>query len=120
MMRLGLICGNNKLLLLRVQVTMNYAKGVKPTNKTATPAFRNILLEDVRCDRGGNSYLIDGLAEMPIQNLTLKNVTMSSSGVGKQAGCDYADCHCDALTQPCPSCCKRHTTADDSTRLSWH
>eukprot|EP01048_Picozoa_sp_COSAG05_P016484 COSAG05_NODE_2127_length_3517_cov_17.700995_2_plen_60_part_00 len=55
---------------------MNYAKGLKPTNKTATPTFRNILLEDVKCDRAASSFLIDGLEESPIHNLTLRNVTM--------------------------------------------
>ena len=89
-----------------VQVTLNYAKGIKPTNKTATPVFRNILLEDVRCDKGGASYFIDGLQEQHIMNLTLKNVTMGKE-VGKQAACDNADCTCDSLTAPCPTCCTK-------------
>jgi polygalacturonase len=32
-----------------VQVTLNFRKGLEPTNKTATPVFRNIVLEDIRC-----------------------------------------------------------------------
>eukprot|EP01050_Picozoa_sp_SAG11_P056090 SAG11_NODE_34606_length_271_cov_0.593023_1_plen_67_part_10 len=67
---------------------MQQGKGLKPTNKTATPSFSNILLQDVRCDRGANSYFIDGLQESPIANLTLRNVTMGSA-VGKQASCDF-------------------------------
>ena len=81
------------------------AKGLKATNKSATPVFRNILLEDVQCDKGANSFFIDGLAEQHILNLTLRNVTMGEE-VGKEAGCDNADCSCDELTT-CPSCCKK-------------
>jgi polygalacturonase len=54
-----------------IQVTLNYAKGLKPTNVTATPQFRNILLEDIHCQRAQSSYFIDGLAEQHVQNLTL-------------------------------------------------
>jgi hypothetical protein len=89
-----------------IQVTLNYAKGLKPTNKTATPAFRNIVLEDIKCDKAETSYLLDGLAEQHVENLTLRNVTMGAA-VGKEAACDNVECTCDALTIPCPSCCKR-------------
>ncbi len=65
---------------------------------------RNILLEDIRCDKGATSYFINGLHEQHIENLTLRNVTMGKA-VGKEAGCDFADCKCDALTVPCPACC---------------
>ena len=54
---------------------------------------------------GANSFFIDGLAEQHILNLTLRNVTMGKE-VGKEAGCDNADCSCDELTT-CPSCCKK-------------
>ena len=29
-------------------MTLNYHAGLKPTNATATPIFRNLLIEDVR------------------------------------------------------------------------
>jgi polygalacturonase len=54
-----------------VQVTLNYHAGLNATNKTGTPVFRNILLENVRCDKGKTSFWIDGLAEQVIENLTL-------------------------------------------------
>ncbi len=53
------------------------AKGLKPTNKSATPVFRNMLLEDVRCAKGANSFFIDGLAEQHILNLTLRKCSRS-------------------------------------------
>jgi hypothetical protein len=67
-------------------------------------AQRNILLEDIRCDKGETSYFIDGLQEQHIENLTLRNVTMGQA-VGKEGTCDYVDCRCDTLTAPCPTCC---------------
>ena len=78
-------------------------KGLKPTNASATPKFRNILLEDILCKKGGSSYLIDGLAEQHIENLIFRNVSLPP---GKKNSCDFAQCTCDALTSPCPSCCK--------------
>ena len=39
-----------------------------------TPVFSGIHLEDIKCDKAGNSYLIDGLAQHHIERLTLKNV----------------------------------------------
>jgi hypothetical protein len=53
-----------------VQVTLNYHAGLAPTNATGTPKFRNILLENVHCERGKQSYDIDGLPEQAIENLT--------------------------------------------------
>lgn len=87
-----------------VQVTLNYHEAA-PTNRTATPVFNNILIEDVVCHKGKNSYLLDGLLEQSILGLTLRNVTMGPN-VGGEAGCDHVECTCDALTSPCPSCCK--------------
>ena len=49
-----------------VQITLNYHAGLKPTNATATPQFKDITLQDVRCDSAGQSYLIDGLPEQSI------------------------------------------------------
>ena len=46
-----------------IQITLNYHPGIPPTNKTATPVFKNILLEDIRCDKASAQYYLDGLAE---------------------------------------------------------
>ena len=77
--------------------------GLAPTNKTGTPIFKNILLENVRCDKGATSFWIDGLAEQSIENLTLRNISMGAA-VGKQGKCDFAECRCEA-SAACPSCC---------------
>ena len=77
--------------------------GLAPTNKTGTPIFKNILLENVRCDKGATSFWIDGLAEQSIENLTLRNISMGPA-VGKQGKCDFAECRCEA-SAACPSCC---------------
>eukprot|EP00041_Stephanoeca_diplocostata_P013141 m.227352 g.227352 ORF g.227352 m.227352 type:complete len:435 (+) comp19235_c0_seq1:177-1481(+) len=91
-----------------VQITLNYHAGIPPTNKTGTPVFNGIVLENVQCISAKNSYFIDGLDEQHILALALRNVTMGAK-VGPEARCDYAECTCDAFTNPCPSCC---TTAD--------
>ena len=94
-----------------VQVTLNYDQNGPPstttqTNETATPAFRDIAFENVLCERGGSSYFLAGLPEQAIRHLSLINVTMRWD-VGTEKKCDQAVCSCDALTAPCPSCCKR-------------
>ena len=87
-----------------VQITLNYHAGLPPTNRTGTPVFKDILLDNVRCDKGATSFYIDGLEEQSILNLTLRNVTMGPM-VGKEGRCDYVDCTCDGLST-CPSCCR--------------
>ena len=89
-----------------VQVTLNYHSGLAPTNATATPVFRDLVFENVLCERGGASYFLDGLPEQSILNLSLVNVTMGAK-VGKEAACRHVVCSCDALTAPCPSCCTK-------------
>ena len=44
-----------------VQITLNYHNGLPRTNKTGTPVMKDILLENVQCDKGATSYWIDGL-----------------------------------------------------------
>eukprot|EP00935_MAST-01C_sp_MAST-1C-sp1_P002031 g2031.t1 len=75
-----------------VQITLNYHAGLQPTNKSATPVFKDLLLEDVRCRSAKNSFLLDGLPEQSIEGLTLHNVTMDAGKVGKEAKCDYISC----------------------------
>merc|ERR1711879_108122 len=88
------------------QVTLNYGKA-NVTNKSATPLFHNIRLEDVRCEKGVASYFLDGLEEQHIVDLSLQNVTMASA-VGREAACTFVECTCDELST-CPSCCQRRT-----------
>lgn len=89
-----------------IYMTMFYVAGIDPTNATATPVWRDIVLEDIYCDSAGSSYLIDGLPEQQIANLQLRNVVLGT-GVGHEQTCENVDCHCDTATSPCPSCCSR-------------
>eukprot|EP00039_Didymoeca_costata_P001511 m.53034 g.53034 ORF g.53034 m.53034 type:complete len:429 (+) comp10836_c1_seq2:109-1395(+) len=87
-----------------IQTTLNYHHDIAPTNASATPVLKNVLIENVYCKKAGNSYLLDGLPEQHILNFSLRNVTLGSE-VGKEAGCDNIDCTC-VKVSPCPSCCK--------------
>merc|ERR1712194_446279 len=42
-----------------VQMTMFYHAGLRPTNASATPALRNVLIEGVSCETAQNSFLIE-------------------------------------------------------------
>eukprot|EP01048_Picozoa_sp_COSAG05_P019550 COSAG05_NODE_3091_length_2331_cov_1.383513_4_plen_81_part_00 len=55
----------------------NYHQGIKPTNATATPIFRNILIENVWADGVEYAGLYDGLPEQHVLNFTLRNVTVT-------------------------------------------
>jgi len=77
-------------------------------NATGITPVSNILFHNVRCDVGTtSSYDLTGQnRSVPITNMTFVNVTMGA-GVEKQASCRDVECTCDALTLPCPTCCKR-------------
>ena len=65
-----------------VQMTLNYHAGLKPTNKTATPVFRDILIENVLADGVEYAGLYDGLPEQHVLNFTLRNVTVRNAKNG--------------------------------------
>lgn len=92
-----------------VQLTMNYAPHIPPTNATATPRFDNITLDGVTSASSDQGWFLDGLPESPIRGLTLRNVSVQ--GVDKQqvVGCDNVDAatsSCDArsVLPACPPC----------------
>ena len=96
-----------------VQVTLNYHKGLSPTNKTATPVLRNVLVEDCRFTAGKsdtpNAGVMDGLPESHIQNVTLRNVDLNG-GKAKWQTCQYVDNGvCEGSTNACPPCFKDRT-----------
>lgn len=43
-----------------------------------TPTFRNVFISDVMCNGAGRAMYINGLPEMNVQNVDIKNVTVSS------------------------------------------
>jgi polygalacturonase len=49
-----------------------------PPVTEATPQFRDIHIQDVVCRGAKNAIVLQGLPEMPLQNITLKNVAMTS------------------------------------------
>ena len=58
------------------------AAGIVPDNKTKvpvdekTPVFRNIFIENVVCNGAGRAMEFNGLPEMPMDNIRLKNITI--------------------------------------------
>ncbi len=83
-----------------IQVTMLYVQGLKPTNATATPIFRDIVLQNVRALDSHYAFDIHGLEESPIQNPTLSNVFVDASYEGT---CEAALLNC--VDSMCPRCC---------------
>jgi hypothetical protein len=86
-----------------VQMTLNYHAGLQPTNKTATPIFRDILIENVRADGVEFAGLYDGLPEQHVLNFTLRNVTVKNAKHGFLK-CDNVNGRCEEGTDPCPPC----------------
>ena len=84
-----------------LQFTLNYHKGLSPTNATATPIFRNVLVEDVVVQGAGSSGLYDGLPESIMNNIVLHRVTIA--GAGPLSACQYIYGTCEDVA-PCPSC----------------
>jgi len=51
---------------------------VVPPVTGATPQFRNIVIENVTCRGAEKAIVLQGLPEMPIRDITLKNITITS------------------------------------------
>ena len=49
-----------------------------PAVTDETPAFRDIHLENITCCGAKNAIVLQGLPEMPLRNISLKNVSISS------------------------------------------
>ena len=60
------------------------ADGDNPDNTTKmpvneeTPIFRNIDIQDVVCNGAGRAMEFNGLPEMPIKNINLKNIVIKA------------------------------------------
>jgi polygalacturonase len=99
-----------------VQITMNYDPGLAPTNATATPAFRNITLDNFTVAGAKYGYFIDGLPEAPLDGIALRGVSIRNvSAKNLFEKCDYVapgTSSCDAATEPaCPPCFSSATAA---------
>ena len=51
-----------------------------PLVTTETPQFRNIYINDVICRGANRAVFLQGLPEMPIKNIEIKNVKISAKG----------------------------------------
>ena len=99
-----------------VQLTLNYHTGLSPTNKTATPVMRNVLIEDCTFTAGKksdarrpNAGVVDGLPESHIQNVTFRNVNLNGGNAQWQT-CQYVDNGvCEGSTNACPPCFEDRT-----------
>lgn len=88
-----------------IQVTLNYANNLPPTNVTATPRMQNILVENIQAYDPIYGFFIDGLPESLITNLTFSNVTIINSKKTTYEQCDYATGSCNGKMDPgCPPC----------------
>ena len=47
-----------------------------------TPSFRNIHISNIYCKGSGRAMFFNGLPEMPINNITVKNVVMTNAKEG--------------------------------------
>lgn len=57
----------------------NKAEVIKPEPVTEeTPCFRNIYIEDVVCRNANRAMFFNGLPEMPVENINLKNIDITA------------------------------------------
>lgn len=61
---------------------LNRMKTAIPPVTEETPAFRNIHISNVVCRGSGRAMFFNGLPEMPISNITVKNVVMTEATDG--------------------------------------
>jgi len=53
-----------------------------PSVSEETPAFRNIYISDVFCRGAGRAAYLNGLPEMPIENISIKNMVVTGAKEG--------------------------------------
>ena len=61
---------------------LNRMKTAIPPVTEETPAFRNIHISNIVCRGSGRAMFFNGLPEMPISNITVKNVVMTEATDG--------------------------------------
>ncbi len=86
---------------IAIQVTMKYHNYPqhRTSNVSATPIFRDILLQNVRAVDSLTAFDIQGLPESHIQNLTLSNVFVNSFFL--EGSCKAAELNCIGSMCPC-------------------
>lgn len=87
-----------------VQITLNYASNLPPTNATGTPVLDGVLIRNVTAINPKQGWFLDGLPESPLQGLTLQDVTIINAGKLVQQ-CDYVGSgSCTGVLPSCPPC----------------
>ena len=66
----------------RVEDLLNRMKTSIPPVTEETPAFRNIHISNIVCRGSGRAMFFNGLPEMPIRNVHIKDVTVSRAEKG--------------------------------------
>ena len=69
-------------LLNRMKNTAQEEETTDPPVTEETPAFRNIHISNIVCRGSGRAMFFNGLPEMPISNITVKNVVMTEATDG--------------------------------------
>lgn len=88
-----------------IGLTLNYARGLPPTNATATPRYEGITFTNFSSAGCAQSFSFAGLNDSVIEGVALVNVSSVDRAVG--AECDFVQGTCDALTKVCPPCFAR-------------
>lgn len=86
-----------------IYVTLNYHKGLLPTNATATPQFHNLLFEDQVHTNAQHGVTFDGLPESNITGVVMNNISFVNSTKCEET-CDYTEGTCEDVQPSCPSC----------------
>ena len=86
-----------------IQVTLNYKKGVPPTNVTATPTFRRITVRNVTLRVDTSALDCEGLDDSRIEGIVFEGVRMTGKGAKSQE-CDKCEIRFDPGTSPKPKC----------------
>lgn len=88
-----------------VQMTLNYAKNLPPTNATGTPQMYNVTVENVQAFKPQYGWFIDGLPESPLRDIHFVNVSIQNPTKSMYASCDnITQSTCDNVTPECPPC----------------
>lgn len=91
-----------------IQITMNYDPGLQPTNETATPHLNNVTVVGFSSVGSKQGWLLDGLPESLLENLSFKNVSITGVSPTKYINkCDYVgSAVCNGVSPSCPPCIK--------------
>lgn len=66
----------NEAIIITTGYGIHNSKKGQQVEPEEVPEFKNIHMENIHCTASANAISIDGLEEMPIKNITFKNVTI--------------------------------------------